>query len=148
MEGRALQRLVHAAVLAALSGARFGLPEQIGLGARTGWRPRSLRARARGREIVSLSSTKDSSSSRSAGERVPSVFRSIKFCRCQSVRAGKRSAATASTRLSGAWTTALIGGPSVESDKSRQQTYLVAFILPNALQPIHAAATPHPPSVP
>lgn len=93
---RSLQRLVHAAILAAIVGTQSDLRLKTGR-SHAGRRPSRRSASARISDNDSLISTSDSNSSRSVSESCPSLFRSISSCIRRSVRSGSLSWLTDST---------------------------------------------------
>jgi hypothetical protein len=101
VEGRSLERLMHAAILAARLGAQEHLLNKIFPTCHAGFFPSKSRARARTKEIVSLNSASASNSARCSEVKRPSLFRSMRCCKRWSVFSGKRSAATASSKSGG-----------------------------------------------
>ena len=99
---RPLQRLVHPAVFTSLRGRLLNLAFELTPRDHSDFRPSKCNDFARTNESRSLSSTKDSRSTRSTSVNSPSLFRSISSCRRWSILGVKYRSPTVSNHSSGA----------------------------------------------
>ena len=135
----ALQALVHAAALAPPGSPLYDRARRRTPRTHAGFRPSAWSAWARTREIVSLSSTRSSSSSSCSGVNAPLVLRSVRIWSRRSPLGGSRRAATASIISMGAFMISLIRN---SSPTTRQPTK--NFVLTSHQQSFCAVGSPEP----